>query len=182
MRIPVHLRRTLQVNDLSSNDLGLKTMYEVWGWNSDSQPYWYWLVCPSLPPGMPSGESIYEEATFVGYFLKLLPYEDHQGVVCATPLLIGRLVWHPAANTASQPLHAPWIVAAVFAIVFIPAALWMTLTNKTNAHQPSPLNLPSDVPSVEEWLDQATDKAVESPIENNDEPHPSSDGNGATST
>src|SRR5947199_4340524 len=49
------------------------------------------------------GQNIYEEATFVGYFLKLLPYEDHQGKTLATPLLIGRLIWHPlAANPLAR--------------------------------------------------------------------------------
>jgi hypothetical protein len=122
VEIPMHLRRTARVDNVTANPLNLKTMYEVWGWTSDSQPYWYWLVCPQLPPGMPQGQSIYEEATFVGYFLKLLSYEDHQGKQLATPLLIGRLVWHPEpANPLARrdEWTWPWLAAIGLAAIFL---------------------------------------------------------------
>ena len=123
MQIPLHLNRTADVNDLADNELGLQSMHEVWGWNSDSQPYWYWLVVPELPPGMPKGD-IQEEATFVGYFLKLLPYEDHRGKSLATPLLIGRLIWHPSAARSAESQAWSWEWLALGAVVVLLGCAW----------------------------------------------------------
>ncbi len=158
VRIPIHLRRTAKIDSLEENALGLATAYEVWGWNTDSQPYWYWLVCPQLPPGMPSGNSIYAEATFVGYFLKLLPYEDHQGQTLATPLLIGRLVWHP---TAANPLARrdewtwPWYLAGVLMVLFV--ARWgLAMMGWKTKPRPGPtLPTGSSEQQVAAWLASA---------------------------
>ena len=156
VEIPVHLRRTATVRDLEKNSSGLKTVYEVWGWNSDSQPYWYWMIVPELPPEMPLGESIYEEATFVGYFLKLLPYEDRQGKTLATPLVIGRLVWHPAP---SNPLARrdewqwTWYIAAALLVLFV--VRWgMPLVGRFRHGPvvPGPASA-SDERAVEAWLE-----------------------------
>jgi hypothetical protein len=164
VEIPVHLRRTATVKDVKENPLGLKTVYEVWGWNSDSQPYWYWMVVAELPPGMPQGESIYEEATFVGYFLKLLPYEDRQGKTLATPLLIGRLIWHPAPD---NPLARrdewtwTWYLAAALLVLFVVRwglAFWGRARRVSAVEPPAPA---ADDAAVEKWL-EAPDAA---PIE-----------------
>ncbi len=98
VQLRVHLQQAALADNLPENPAGLTSLYEVWGWNTESQPYTYWFVVPRLPPGMPSGQRILEEATFVGYFLKLLKYEDRQGVTRATPLLVGRLIWHPTPS------------------------------------------------------------------------------------
>jgi hypothetical protein len=158
VEIPVHLRQTAKVEDLAENPLGLTTMQEVWGWNSDSQPYWYWLVCPQLPPGMPTGQNIFEEATFVGYFLKLLPYEDHQGKTLATPLLIGRLIWHPSADNPlarSDEWTWPWFAAAGLAL--LAAARWglYFAGRRSTARRSLAGPASSDEKSVEDWLDRA---------------------------
>jgi hypothetical protein len=158
VEIPVHLRQTAKAEDLAENALGLSTVQEVWGWNSDSQPYWYWLVCPELPPGMPTGTNIFEEATFVGYFLKLLPYEDHQGKTLATPLLIGRLIWHPAADNPlarSDEWTWPWIAAG--AIALLAAARWSIhfFTGHRRSRGPLAGSRATDGKSVETWLEQA---------------------------
>jgi hypothetical protein len=154
IELPLHLQRTITVNDPVENELGLKTLYEAWGWNSNSQPYTYWLILPELPPGMPRGENVLEEATFVGYFFKLIPYEDRQGKQRATPLVIGRLVWHPAPD---NPLARrdewtwTWYVAAALLALFAlrwGLALWGRIARG-----------PSDAPAaagqdaaVESWL------------------------------
>jgi hypothetical protein len=168
LEIPVHLRQTAAVEDLADNALGMQSMHEVWGWNSDSQPYWFWLVCPRLPPGMPVGGNIYEEATFVGYFLKLIPYEDHQGISRATPLLIGRLIWHPVADNPlarSDEWTWPWLVAGVLAVLF--AARWgLRLAGQRTkvraGRTPSAL---ADDQTVAAWLEQAKDE----PLDDHDE-------------
>jgi hypothetical protein len=156
VEIPVHLRRTATVGDLEHNPLGLKTVYEVWGWNSDSQPYWYWMIVPELPPGMPQGESIYEEATFVGYFLKLLPYEDRQGRSLATPLLIGRLVWHPAPTNPlarRDEWQWTWYIAGALVVLFVVRwgmTLWGRFRRSPVAQGSASAN---DERAVEDWLD-----------------------------
>jgi hypothetical protein len=164
VQIPVHLRQTAKVEDLEDNALGLSTMHEVWGWNTDSQPYWYWLICPQLPPGMPAGQNIFEEATFVGYFLKLLPYEDHQGKTLATPLLIGRLIWHPAADNPlvrSDEWTWPWMVAGL--LIVLAAARW-GLRFAVRAWRPRRSRagtVGGAEASVEDWLDRAEGNGVE---------------------
>jgi hypothetical protein len=172
VEIPVHLRQTEKVDELADNALGLKSMYEVWGWTTDSQPYSYWFVCPQLPPGMPAGQSIYEEATFVGYFLKLLPYEDHEGVTRATPLLIGRLVWHPAAASPlarSDEWTWPWLVGGVLAVMFAVrwGVRWAAMRTKRRG-KPAPATRVDEM-AVAQWLDHADDPAKEEVAEH-DEP------------
>jgi hypothetical protein len=166
VEIPVHLRQTTHVDDLPDNALGLKSMCEVWGWTTDSQPYSYWFVCPRLPPGMPSGANIAEEATFVGYFLKLLPYEDHEGISRATPLLIGRLVWHPTENplARSDEWMWPWIGGGVLAILF--AARWGLTWAGRKPDAGEARSTSVDELAVVDWLDGAN----EGPVDPENEP------------
>ena len=155
IEIPMHLRRTLRQDDVAENQLGLKTVYEVWGWNSDSQPYWYWIITPKLPPRMPEGPSIYEEATFVGYFFKLLPYEDHEGKHLATPLLIGRLVWHPEQPSPLAHRNEwvwPWILGGVLGGLL--AVRWgVSYWKPSWANRQSLGERAADVEAVAEWLE-----------------------------
>jgi hypothetical protein len=126
IKLRVHLQQTQTANDLADNPLGLSSVDEAWGWNTDSQPYWYWMVTPHLPPGMPQGKDLTEEATFVGYFFKLLPYEDRQGTTRATPLLIGRLIWHPmpvSPLARSREWNWTWYLAGGLAMVLV--ARWL---------------------------------------------------------
>ncbi len=166
IELPLHLGRTAKVNELADNELGMKTLYEAWGWSSDSQPYWYWLVCPDLPPGMPQG-AIQEEATFVGYFLKLLPYEDHQGKTLASPLLIGRLVWHPLPSSSLQPSDEwTWVAypaGAVFVVLLLVRG-WRSLGFGRRKAAGSGGLLPRvDEQAVENWLENAGEDHAESP-------------------
>ncbi len=157
IEIPVlHLRQTAQVEDLADNALGLNRMYEVWGWNTESQPYSYWLVCPQLPPGMPSGQNIYAEASFVGYFLKLFPYEDHEGKTLATPLLIGRIVWHSmpdAVPAYGNEWIGPWLIAGGAAVLFA-IRLGLRWTGFWPARSKSAMRRAGDPSAVEAWLDR----------------------------
>ena len=156
VQFPVHVQQSVPAEDLADNPLGLDSVQEVWGWNSDSQPYWYWLIVPSLPPGMPTGKDLSEKATFVGYFLKLLPYEDHRGKTLAAPLLIGRLVWHPAP---SNPLARgdewtwPWYAAAALAVLFV--IRWSLAVGVRATGGAGEATTATDPKSVEAWLDGA---------------------------
>ncbi len=157
----VHLRRTVKAEDLADNPLGFQSVYEVWGWNSDSQPYSYWLVVPRLPPEMPSGASIFEEATFVGYFLKLLRYEDHEGKMLATPLMVGRLIWHPTPESLLQRDDEwtwPWYLAGALAVIFV---IRWTLAITSRSGRVSLPNLAgrTDPQQVDAWLGEAENAA-----------------------
>lgn len=156
VEIPVHVRRILTVKRVAENELGLKTIYEVFGWNDQSQPYWYWMIVPELPPEMPRGENIYEEATFVGYFLKLLPYEDREGKTRATPLLIGRLIWHPdPGSPLARRGEWNWTWYLIAALVVLFAVRWGLSFLGRARRGPSipPYAASGDEKAVEAWLD-----------------------------
>jgi len=153
-----HLKQTAVHDDVEDQAPGVKSIYEFWVWNSDSQPYSYLLVTSALPPGMPQGVNLSEEVSFVGYFLKLMAYEDHEGVHRASPLLIGRVVWHPSA--VQQAKHAerfdywPWLVGGGLLLLFVLRwrSRWFP---QTSLRPPSRLGkLPDeDAMPVEQWLE-----------------------------
>ncbi|MGD9720425.1 MAG: hypothetical protein AB7O59_06665 [Pirellulales bacterium] len=156
VRLRVHLQQTADARDLADNPLGLKSVSEVWGWNNDSQPYWYWLVVPHLPPGMPTGQNIAEEATFVGYFFKLLRYEDHRGEMLASPLLIGRLVWHPSAGSAlarDEGWTWTWYLAAGLAALLVVRFVGRLAAGRRSDR--AGLTGRTDPQQVEAWLSDA---------------------------
>ncbi len=168
VELRVHLRRTIKVDNVAANDLGVTSLHEVFGWNSGSQPNWFWMVVGELPPGMSSGENIYEEATFIGYFLKLLPYEDREGHTRATPLLIGRLIWHPAPSrplAASDEWRWTWYLAAGLLALF--ALRWglVLWARKRPAR------------AFEETIGSADDRAVESWLSGEEHPPTEDAGN-----
>ena len=154
VELRVHLQRALKVDELAANPLDMKSLYEVCGWTSASWN-WYWMVVPDLPPGMPTGENLYQEATFVGYFLKLQPYEDRQGKARAMPLLIGRLIWHPTAT--SPPAGAgnwtwTWYLAAALGVLIV--VRWtLALTGRAANRRAAASR--SDPERVDAWLDDA---------------------------
>jgi hypothetical protein len=157
VEIRVHLRQAIRVDDLPDNPLGLKTIYEVCGWTSDSQPYWYWMVTPRVPPGMPLGKDIYEEATFVGYFLKLQPYEDREGKSRAMPLLIGRLIWHPTAAppTGASEWNWTWYLAGAL-VALVLARMGLRLWMRPRPADRWTKDMASRDPrEIEAWLDSA---------------------------
>ena len=74
VELRVHLRLAIIIDNVAANDLGVTSLHEVFGWNSGSQQ----LVLDGVDelPSMPGQHT--RGSTFVGYFLKLLPYEDRE--------------------------------------------------------------------------------------------------------
>jgi hypothetical protein len=111
---------------------------------------------------MPAGQNLAEEATFVGYFLKLNPYEDHEGVRRATPLLIGRLVWHP---TAESPLSAraewEWLpLAGVALVALLALRVWGRFAARRARSRSSGTEPRLDEQAVSAWLEGAEHRAT----------------------
>ncbi|MFO0916486.1 MAG: hypothetical protein U0795_26250 [Pirellulales bacterium] len=81
--------------DAPPNELGVKKLYEVWGWTEDSRGGMYVLVTPDLPAGMQVGERVREQGVVYGYFCKLQGYvAANAGAAAprqAAPLIIGRM-------------------------------------------------------------------------------------------
>ena len=142
----------------------LKRIFQLTGWNEDSKPYHYFLLCEDVPADMPLSSSIYEEGTFVGYFLKLMPYEDRGGKRRSTPILIGRLVHHPSAAMIkeNQKVTEEWwtwaiciAVGVLFALRFV-----VKMMPKRSPVQRGIRSSQSDIPEeervpIETWLDRA---------------------------
>jgi hypothetical protein len=184
VEIRVHLRQAIRVDDLPDNPLSLKTIYEVCGWNSDSQPYWYWMITPRLPPGMPLGKDLYEEATFVGYFLKLQPYEDREGRSRAMPLLIGRLIWHPLAARppAGGQWDWTWYLVVALAVLFVARWAMRLFSRGQAAGRGLNASTRHDAHQVDAWLEDAEKSASESSVRNSQhdeaEPRPPAESTG----
>ena len=77
--LKMHLMQSLEHEDVPENSAGVKELYEARGWTEESKANPYLVVFADRPPKLPLGADIREEATFVGYFLKLLSYEDGLG-------------------------------------------------------------------------------------------------------
>ncbi len=114
--VDLHICRVVSY-DAPANSLGIKTLYEVWGWSEDSRGALYVAVAPELPAGIKVGESVHYRGTLRGYFCKLQGYlavgSPGRPTTTAAPLLIGRLneyrdpqtvvatgqeLWHGAAG------------------------------------------------------------------------------------
>ncbi len=93
IRLRLHVKRAL-THEAPQNSAGVKRVYEAWGWTEESRSFPYLVVFSELPPQMPLGPDIHEEAVFVGYFLKQMSYQAYDNARAA-PLLIGRLHWQP---------------------------------------------------------------------------------------
>lgn len=136
------------------NSAGAKTVYEAWGVTDESRGNFYCLVFYDKPPELPIHPDIHEEARFVGYFLKLLAYQDPMDKTRWAPLLVGRLRWaeNPARVALQRSRHVwsywLWGSLAVVAVV----AVW---TNRYLEGSRALLTPPQDVDhaSVEKWLE-----------------------------
>ena len=97
--LKLNVRRILG-DDPGKNPLGLKRIYEVWGFTTESQAWLYVGVTGHIPEGMPIGPTIEEQVTFYGYFLKLQGYHEAGARPNARPLiapvLVGKMVWRPS--------------------------------------------------------------------------------------
>lgn len=172
--VRLHLRRARIHDELEDVELhvpGLKAVHEAWGWDERSHPFSYAVICPELPGGMRRGQYIEEDAEFVGYFLKLIPFIDKEAKTRATPLLIGRLRWNPPkpGPTAEEQLRTALPVLVVGGLVAIGLVIGGALWSRHRPARPAPRpGLRADggpIPAVDDWLDRAQSRAEGGPAE-----------------
>lgn len=104
-RLKLNVRRILDF-DAPQNSVGVKNVYEAWGWTDDSKARLYVVVFAELPPGLKVGTDVNYDVVFAGYFLKWMQYETFKGQRQTAPLLLGRL--KQQAMTAAKVAPARW--------------------------------------------------------------------------
>ena len=151
--LKLSLRRSASF-EAPKNSAGAKTVYEAWGVTDESRGNFYCLVFYDKPPELPIHPDVHEEAQFVGYFHKLLSYQDPMDKTRWAPLLIGRIRWREnAARVAlvqTRHVWSYWLWGSLAVTVMV--AVW---TNRYVERGRALLTRPQEVDhaSIEHWLD-----------------------------
>lgn len=107
MRLRLHVRRVLAY-DTKDNPLGVKKVFEVYGFTDNSLSFPFIVVLPEKPAGLPIGTDVNGEIVFVGYFMKWMGYTAFDQKKNA-PLLIGRA--RPAVRSVGTGSSGDWELA-----------------------------------------------------------------------
>jgi len=126
VQLQLRLTRSLWHLPAPDNPAGVSRVFEGWGATVESGANPYCVVFTEPPNGMLLGSNIRADATFYGYFLKVLAYQEEGGRRLESPLLIGQLDWHPpqSAFEAFFPFFPFW-PTTVGGILFLLACLFM---------------------------------------------------------
>lgn len=110
VQLDLHVCRILSY-DAPDNVLGIRRLFEVWGWTEDSRGSLCVVVSPELPPGVETGESVDERLMARGYFCKIQGYltvgSAPQSFPSTAPLVIGQL-------SQVQPAEVPVVTRREF--------------------------------------------------------------------
>jgi hypothetical protein len=115
----------LNIRRILTWKLGEQTLYEVWGFTTESKAWLYVAIVPEVPPGMAIGPDVYERGVVAGYFYKLQGYHAASSKPNAAPLraplLIGRLKGRAVAQPVSQSVNWTWVygLLGVFAVAVL---------------------------------------------------------------
>jgi hypothetical protein len=161
--LDLNVRRVLSY-DAPKNPAGIKKVYEIWGWTTESKAWLYCVVTPHLPPGMPVGSDVYEKVKFSGYFLKLQGYEaagagpDDKPLIA--PLLVGRVAWQKSPLTKPEPvgMDPTWLIwggGAVAVFILGRIAIWFWGRGRRTEDRPRVVRSSTDPADVEDWLARA---------------------------
>ena len=152
----VSVRRTAPF-PAPQNSAGAKAVYEAWGVTNESRGSLYCLVFYDKPPELPIHYDVHEEVEFVGYFLKLMSYQDFQDKTRWVPVLIGRLRWREnptrVALQRAQQQMVYWLCGLV--VVIVAVVVW---TNRylDQGRALLPQLDEADHASIERWLENGT--------------------------
>jgi hypothetical protein len=104
VELDLRYRRVLLYDDLEKdNPADLEKIWEIVGYNDSSGHNFYMCITDEVPPKMPVGPKATGEGRFVGFFLKLMKYEDGQGKMRAVPVFIGKFRWEPSIPQGPDP-------------------------------------------------------------------------------
>lgn len=153
IHLRLHVKQVLPQPDLGENSAGVNQVFEAHGVTDDSRTFPYIVIFPEKPPQLPIGHSVHEEATFVGFFHKLVTYEELTGTSRAAPVLIGRITWMEdpvAKGLREQGDTTTWIFVGVFAVValLIGAQSWYVHRQKVVFP-----DKPVDQKALDQWLE-----------------------------
>jgi hypothetical protein len=166
--LELNVRRVLR-HPATKNPLGIKNIYEVTGFTTESQAWLYFGLTADLPKDMPVGSSVEEQATFYGYFLKLQGYyragakPNEQPL--EAPVLIGRMVWHSAAaaEAKGESFSQVFWMAITGAALVVAGGVWLIVRlvgGPPAAVRGRTLRPPPTVP-MDQWLRTAAEGGLE---------------------
>lgn len=105
--------RQVLAYDAPENPAGVKKVYEIRGWTTESKAWLYFVVTAWIPPEMPVGADVYENVRVTGYFLKLQGYHaagaGPEDKPLVAPLLVGRIDWRPSPLATKQEFDYSWL-------------------------------------------------------------------------
>jgi hypothetical protein len=143
IRLRLHIVRVLHWEADAGNPLGVKDIYEAYGWTDESKSFPYCVVFPELPPGLRVGKDAHGEVVFVGYLLKIMAFEGFDAKRGA-PLLIGRV--RSVATAAPKPLSSdPWMIVILIGVGVVALAAIYGWTVYGAHRRPPPSPLPPDL-------------------------------------
>ncbi|MBC8114493.1 MAG: hypothetical protein H7062_08960 [Candidatus Saccharimonas sp.] len=146
IRLRMHARRVLE-HDKPENSLGLANVYEAWGPTDESGSLLYAVVIPERPDRLPIGDDIRGEIVFVGYFLKIMFYEDKLGKPRGAPLLIGRAQFVATPSTMPTKSDTSTVLTAILVggALLVGSLIWMGMRPRRKS---SVKTLPGELPSL----------------------------------
>ena len=172
LKVKLHIRRVRREDASPDIPIDVRHYYEAIGWNDASQSWFYACIFVDLPEGMPTGDIVFEEGTFVGYFLKTFVYLDGKGIKTKAPILIGKMIYEPPpVLEKSNELLWGCAVAGVLSVLFLARWGWRLRRNPSLTPQIKGLlrrdglaDTGGEGLGIEDWLEQAESQTAESEI------------------
>jgi hypothetical protein len=166
-RLDLNICRVLKY-DLHDDDSGAqRTLYELWGWQDNTQGWLYVVVTPEIPAAIELGARVDQHATFYGYFFKLQGYypagaKPHDRPLNA-PLFVGRVAYSTPRRTVSPSnsgVDYIWIALTLVVAGYLSIRVW--IWRRRNA---APVSTASTLSQqeTEYWLTSAQDSTSGDP-------------------
>lgn len=116
--IDVNIRRVEKVELTDADKFEVKHLYEIWGWNQESQAWLYVFVTTELPPGFQEGKHVNFHSRFAGYFFKLQGYRAANAAKGNDPLVAPLLIGKFSENIPVPKSKTPFGMGQIFLLIF----------------------------------------------------------------